>query len=86
MHALAHIHFTCEGFPGGSVVKNLPAGDRGLVHGSGRSPGEGMATHSSIFTWEILWTEEPGRLQVHEIAESDMIERLSMYPWGSWWG
>ena len=22
-----------------------------------------MATHSSIFTWEISWTEEPGALQ-----------------------
>ena len=22
-----------------------------------------MATHSSILTWEILWTEEPGGLQ-----------------------
>ena len=22
-----------------------------------------MATHSSIFAWEILWTEEPGGLQ-----------------------
>ena len=21
-----------------------------------------MATHSSILAWEILWTEEPGRL------------------------
>ena len=21
-----------------------------------------MATHSSVLTWEILWTEEPGRL------------------------
>ena len=31
------------GFPGGSVVKNLPAnaGDTGLIPGSGRSPGEG---------------------------------------------
>ena len=30
-------------FPGGSVVKNLPAnaGDSGLTPGSGRSPGEG---------------------------------------------
>ena len=30
------------GFPGGSVVKNLPAntGDSGLIPGSGRSPGE----------------------------------------------
>ena len=22
-----------------------------------------MATHSSILTWEILWVEEPGKLQ-----------------------
>ena len=31
------------GFPGGSVVKNLPAsaGDVGLITGSGRFPGEG---------------------------------------------
>ena len=31
------------GFPGGSVVKNQPAnaGDKGLIPGSGRSPGEG---------------------------------------------
>ena len=30
------------GFPGGPVVKNLPAntGDTGLILGSGRSPGE----------------------------------------------
>ena len=32
-----------RGFPGGSVVKNLPAnvGDMGLIPGLGRSPGEG---------------------------------------------
>ena len=31
------------GFPGGSVIKNLPAnaGDLGSIPGSGRSPGEG---------------------------------------------
>ena len=23
---------------------------------------EGMATHSRILAWEILWTKEPGRL------------------------
>ena len=26
-------------------------------------PQEGMATHSSILAWEILWTQEPGGLQ-----------------------
>ena len=24
---------------------------------------KGMATHSSILAWRILWTEEPGGLQ-----------------------
>ena len=50
-----------------SKVKNLPAdagdiGDAISIPGSGRSPEEGMATHSSILAWEIPWTEEPGGL------------------------
>ena len=57
-----------RGFPGGSVAKNPPAnaggkGDSGSIPGSGRSPGEGMATHSSILVWKIPWTEEPDGLQ-----------------------
>ena len=28
---------------------------------------EGMATHSSILAWRILWTEEHGRLQSMEL-------------------
>ena len=53
-----------EGFPGGSVVVNLPAsaGDMGLIPGSGRSPGEGNATHFSILALEIPGIEEPGGL------------------------
>ena len=37
-------------FPGGSVVKNLPAnaGDSGLIPGSRRSLEKEMATHSNI--------------------------------------
>ena len=35
---------------------------------------EGMATHSGIVAWRILWREEPGRLTAHGIAESDMTE------------
>ena len=53
-------------FPGGSVVKNLPAnaGEVGSIPQLGRFPQEKeMATHSSILAWEIPWTEEPGRLQ-----------------------
>ena len=56
------------GFPGGSVVKNLPASagdarDNGSTPGSGRSPGGRMATHASILAWEIPWTEVPGGVQ-----------------------
>ena len=53
------------GFPNGSVVKSLPAsaGDADLIPESGRSPEEKMAFHASILTWEISWTEEPGKLQ-----------------------
>ena len=44
------------GFPGGSVVKNLPAkagnaGDVGLISGSGRSPGGG---HGSPLHYSCL--------------------------------
>ena len=48
------------------MVKNLPAGDLGSIPGLGRSPEEGMATHSSILAWRIPWTEELGRLQFIE--------------------
>ena len=50
------------------MVKNLlaNAGDTrnvGLNSWLGRSPGVGMATHSSILAWRIPWTEGPGGLQ-----------------------
>ena len=31
-----------------------------------------MATHSSIFAWEIPWTEEPGGLQSMGLQKSQM--------------
>ena len=42
-HIYIYTHIYSWGFPGGSVVKNLPtnAGDAGLIPGSVRSPGEG---------------------------------------------
>ena len=53
-----------SGFPGGSVVKNLPAnaGDSGSVPGLGRSPGEG---NSKPLRYPCLEKPiaEPGRLQ-----------------------
>ena len=47
------------------MVKNLPAVQETWVRSLGwEDPLEkGMATHSSILTWRIPWTQEPGRLQ-----------------------
>ena len=54
-----------EGFPGVTVVKNLPAnaGDVGLTLGLGRCPGEGNGN-------PLPWTEEPGGLQSTGSQES----------------
>ena len=48
------------GFPGGSVVKNLPAKQETLVGFLGQEDSleKEMATHSSILAWEIPWTQE----------------------------
>ena len=46
-------------------VKSLPAMSENQVQSLGREDPlkKEMATHSSILTWKIPWTEEPGRLQ-----------------------
>ena len=61
------------------VVKSFPANtgdtrDAGLIPGLGRTPGGGHGTHSSILTWKIPWTEEPGGLQSMGHKESDTTE------------
>ena len=53
-----------EGFPGGSVVKHLPAKqetEEMRVQSLGQEDPleEEMATHSSILAWRIPWTKEP---------------------------
>ena len=57
-----------RGLPGSSVGKESvmmggDSEDADSISELGRSPEEGMATHSSIFVWRIPWTEEPGGLQ-----------------------
>ena len=61
-----------QGFPSGSVAKNLPAnaGDKGLIPRSKDPLEKEMATHSSIFAWEISWTEEPGGPQSMGLQKS----------------
>ena len=50
------------GFPGGTVLKNLPAntGDEVSFLGQEDPLEKEMARHSIIPAWEIPWTEEPG--------------------------
>ena len=50
-----------------------------MIPGPGRSPGERMATHSSILAWrEEAGTEEPGRLQSIGHKELCMTKQLSL--------
>ena len=53
------------GFPGGSVIKNLPAKQETWFQSLGWVDPleEGMATHSTILAWKNPWTEKPGELQ-----------------------
>ena len=54
-------------FPGGPIGKepaaNAEGKDSGLIPGWKDSLEVGLETHSSIFTWRIPWTKEPGGLQ-----------------------
>ena len=61
------------------MLKNPPANagdarDTGSIPGSGRSPGEGNGNPPSILAWKIPWTEKPGRVTVHGVAELDTTE------------
>ena len=69
-----------QSFPGGSVVKNLPAVQKVLEMqiwslGQENSLEKEMATHSSILAWKIPWTEESGGQQSIGLQ----TEQLSTY-------
>ena len=53
------------GFPGGSVIKNLPAIQETNVQSLGQEDPleKEMTIHSSILAWKIPWTEQLGGLQ-----------------------
>ena len=67
------------GFPGGSMVENLPA-NAGLIPGWEDPLEKEMTIRSNIFAWKIPWTEEPDRLHspraVHNFAKhSDVFQQ-----------
>ena len=60
------------GFPSGSEVQNPPAMQETQVRylGPEDTLEKGTVTYSSIPTWEISWTEEPGGLQSMRLQKS----------------
>ena len=68
------------GFPGGSVVKNLPAMQETYIRSLGQEDPleEGMATHSSILAWRIPWIEKSGGLQSMGSQSRTQLKPLSM--------
>ena len=64
------------GFPGDTVVKNLPAraGDTGLIPGSGRSFGVGNGNPFYYSWWDNFMDRGVWQARAHGIAESDRTE------------
>ena len=60
------------GYPGGSDSKELTdnVGDLSLIPGLGRSLGEGMATHFSIFAWRIPMDRGAWWATIHGITKN----------------
>ena len=59
------------------MVKNLPTTQETWVRSLGQEDPlqKGVATHSSILSWSIPWTEEPGGLQsMGSQSHKDMTE------------
>ena len=59
------------------MLKNLPAKQKMRAQSLGREDllEKEMASHSSIFAWEIPWTEKPGRLQPMELQKTQLSNK-----------
>ena len=68
------------GFPGVSLVKNSPAKQKTQVRSLGWEDPLEREISTSILSWRIPWTEEPGGLQSTGSQESDKSERLTHAP------
>ena len=77
------------GFPGGSVVQNLPdiARDMRDLGSMGREDPleKGRETNSRILAWRIPCTQEPGRLQSMGRQSQPWLSWLSMHVFSLIW-
>ena len=66
------------------TVKCLPTMQETQVQSLGQEDPleKEMATHSSILSWKIPWTEEPGRLQ--SMGSQRIGTRLSNFTFNKW--
>ena len=72
------------GFPDGSVVRNLAAsaadsGDKGLIPGSGRSPGAGNGNPLSYSCLENPMGRKTWQIIVHRVTKSQRTEQLNTH-------
>ena len=70
-----HLFSIMVGFPGGSVIRNLPAsagdaGDMGSIPGSGRSPGGGNGNPLQYSCCENLMDRGAWKAIVHRVPKS----------------
>jgi len=61
------------------MIKNLPAIRKTWVQSLDQEDSleKEMAAHSSIYAWEIPWTEEPGGLQFMESQSQTQLSNFS---------
>ena len=75
------MHYHPLGFPGGTVVKNLPtnAGDTSWIPGSGRSPGGRNGYPLQYSCLQNPMDRGAWHFTVHEVAEADTTEHSHMH-------
>ena len=66
------------GFPVAQLLKNPPAIQQTQVQSLGWEDllEKEIATHSSILTWRIPWTEEPSEFTVHGVTTEQLTLSL----------
>ena len=69
-----HDGIECQGFPGGSVVKNPSAnvGDTGSIHGLGRSLAEGNGYPLQYSCWKNPMDRGVWQARVHEVTKNQI--------------
>ena len=79
-YSLTNITSFLSSFTGASDGKESPAMQEMRARSLGQEDAleKGMATHSSILAWRILWTGQPGGYSPRGLKETDTTEWLTL--------